>query len=328
MTGNIMIIGGAGYIGSHAVKVIKEMGIRPVVFDNLSRGHRDAVLCNDFFEGDLRNIKDIRDFFSKYEIDGVMHFAALTYVGESMEDPETYYTNNVLGALNLLRVMRERGIDKLIFSSTAAVYGDPEDTPIVESHPRNPINPYGVTKYLFERAMEDYGRAYGLKYVSLRYFNAAGADPDGEIGERHNPETHIIPLVLMTAAGLRDEIVVFGDDYQTPDGTCIRDYIHILDLVSAHVLAYRWLEGGGENQVFNLGSEEGNSVKEVIDVCREVTGRDINVRVGDRRHGDPPVLVASSEKIRRELGWEAEFTKLKDIVETAWNFMMVRGMVK
>ncbi len=325
---NVLVLGGAGYIGSQAVKALMKSGFTPIAFDNLCRGYRDAVLCPDFVEGDLKNIDNIRAVFKNYQIDAVMHFAAMTYVGESMEDPEKYYLNNVVGGLNLLRVMMEGGIKKLIFSSSAAVYGEPNTTPIPESHPKDPINPYGVTKYLFERAMEDYSRAYGLRYVSLRYFNAAGADPDGELGERHDPETHLIPLTLMAAGGKKDEIVIYGDDYPTPDGTCIRDYIHITDLISAHILSLKWLLDGGESQIFNLGSENGHSVKEVIEACQRVTGRDIRVRTGDRRPGDPPVLVASSEKIKRELGWELRHNDLAETIKSAWDFMLKKGMIK
>lgn len=325
---NILIVGGAGYIGSHAVKRLMKEGLNPVVFDSLITGHRDAVLCKDFFKGDLNNMGDIRAVFEKYDIDAVMHFAAHCYVGESVENPQKYYTNNVVGGLNLLSAMLEAGVKDLIFSSTCAVYGDPMEIPLSEAHPKNPINPYGVTKYLFERALEDYGRAYGLRYISLRYFNAAGADPEGELGERHDPETHLIPLVLMAVGGVVDGITIFGNDYDTPDGTCIRDYIHISDLISAHMLAYRRLKSGGGSGAFNLGSEKGYSVKEVIDVCREVTRRKIKVTIGKRRPGDPPVLVATSEKIKREMGFKIEHVDLPGIVQTAWNFMVKREMVK
>jgi UDP-glucose 4-epimerase len=251
---NVLVAGGAGYIGSHAVKSLMKSGFTPIAFDNLSRGYRDAVLCPDFVEGDLRNIDDIRSIFKSYQIDAVMHFAAMLYVGESVKDPEKNDINNVIGGINLLSVMMESGVKRLIFSSTAAVYGEPKTTPIPESHSKDPINPYGVTKYLFERAMEDYCRAYGLKYVSLRYFNASGADPDGDLGERHNPETHLIPLTLMAAGGKRSEIVIYGDDYPTPDGTCIRDYIHITDLISAHILSLKWLFDEGGCEIFILGT--------------------------------------------------------------------------
>ncbi len=325
---NVLIVGGAGYIGSHAVKRFMAEGINPVVFDNLIAGHRDAVLCKDFFLGDLNNKEDISAVFEKFDIDAVMHFAAHCYVGESVENPEKYYFNNVVGGLNLLSAMMKADVKNLIFSSTCAIYGNPVEIPITEAHPKAPINPYGTTKYLFEKAMEDYSVAYGLRYVSLRYFNAAGADPTGELGERHDPETHLIPVVLMAASGEKDGVTIFGDDYDTPDGTCVRDYIHISDLISAHLLAYARLEGGGESEAFNLGSESGYSVKEVIDVCREVTGLDVKVTIGKRRPGDPPVLVAKSEKIQSEMGFRLEYPELVDIVQTAWNFMQKRKMVK
>ena len=325
---NVLIVGGAGYIGSHAVKRFMKEGINPVVFDNLVAGHRDAVLCKDFFLGDLNNKEEILAVFEKFDIDAVMHFAAHCCVGESVENPEKYYFNNVVGGLNLLSAMMKADVKKLIFSSTCAIYGDPVEIPITESHPKNPINPYGTTKYLFEKAMEDYSAAYGLRYISLRYFNAAGADPTGELGERHDPETHLIPVVLMAAMGEKDGITIFGDDYDTPDGTCVRDYIHISDLISAHLLAYERLKGGGESGAFNLGSESGYSVKEVIDVCREVTGRDVKVTIGKRRPGDPPVLVAKSDKIKSEMGFRVEYTDLTEIVQTAWNFMQKRKIVK
>jgi UDP-glucose-4-epimerase GalE len=324
----VLVVGGAGYIGSHATKALTKAGHRPIVMDNLSRGHRDAVISPDFEEADLTDLSAVKKVFSRYEIDAVMHFAALTYVGESMEEPERYYHNNVVGCLNLLSAMREAGVDRLIFSSSAAVYGNPKEVPITESHPKDPVNPYGVTKYVMERAMEDYARAYGLRYVSLRYFNAAGADPDGEIGERHDPETHLIPSVLLAAAGARPEVVVFGDDYPTPDGTCVRDYIHVTDLIDAHLLALGRLAAGGASGCFNLGSERGHSVREVIEVARAVTKRTIPVRVGPRRPGDPPVLVASSEAAKTGLGWRPGRTELAGMVSSAWDFMKRRGTAR
>jgi UDP-glucose 4-epimerase len=323
----ILVVGGAGYIGSHAVKALIRTGHRPVVLDNLSRGHRDAVLTDDFVEGDLRDYDRLMEVFKSFNIDAVMHFAALTYVGESVEHPELYYDNNAVGGLTLLRAMRASGVKKFIFSSTAAVYGEPQAIPIPEDTTLSPINPYGTTKLFFERALSDYDAAYGMRYVSLRYFNAAGCDPEGEIGERHDPETHLIPLVLQAAGGVRESITVFGDDYPTPDGTCIRDYIHMTDLIDAHLLALSHLMKGGESDVFNLGSESGHSVMEVIEVCRRVTGREINVETGARRAGDPPVLVASSKKAKEKLGWHPSHTDLEEIVRDAWNFMVKRGMV-
>ena len=323
----VLVVGGAGYIGSHAVKALIRTGHRPVVLDNLSRGYRDAVLTDDFIEGDLRDYDRLMEVFRTYSVDAVMHFAALTYVGESVEHPELYYDNNVVGGLALLRAMRASGVNTFIFSSTAAVYGEPDVIPIPEDTVLLPINPYGTTKLFYERALSDYDAAYGMRYVSLRYFNAAGCDPDGEIGERHDPETHLIPLVLQAAGGKRDSITVFGDDYPTTDGTCIRDYIHITDLIDAHLLALGHLMDGGESDVFNLGSESGHSVMEVIDVCRRVTGREITAVMGERRAGDPPVLVASSKKAKETLGWRPSHTDLDEIVRDAWNFMLKRNMV-
>jgi UDP-glucose-4-epimerase GalE len=324
----ILVVGGAGYIGSHAVKSLMGAGHHPVALDNLSRGHRDAVLCPHFIRADLTDGKALARAFARYRIDAVMHFGALTYVGESVEDPEKYYVNNVVGCINLLSAMREAGVDKIIFSSTAAVYGNPNQVPITEDHPRDPINPYGMTKYVMERAMEDFSSAYGLSFVSLRYFNAAGADPDGELGERHDPETHLIPSVLLAAGGVRGEVVVFGDDYPTPDGTCVRDYVHITDLIDAHLLALDRLNAGGPGGYYNLGSQQGHSVKEVIEVAQAVTGRPITVRVGPRRAGDPPTLIASSEKARKELGWRPTHVDLSEMVQTAWRFMVKRGTVR
>jgi len=323
----ILVVGGAGYIGSHAVKALIRTGHRPVVLDNLSRGHRDAVLTDDFVEGDLRDYDRLMEVFKSFNIDAVMHFAALTYVGESVEHPELYYDNNAVGGLTLLRAMRASGVKAFIFSSTAAVYGEPQAIPIPEDTTLSPINPYGTTKLFFERALSDYDAAYGMRYVSLRYFNAAGCDPEGEIGERHDPETHLIPLVLQAAGGVRESITVFGDDYPTPDGTCIRDYIHITDLIDAHLLALTHLMDGGASDVFNLGSEAGHSVMEVIEVCRRVTGREIAAVTGARRAGDPPVLVASSKKAKEKLGWRPSHTDLDEIVRDAWNFMLKRNMV-
>jgi len=248
-------------------------------------------------------------------------------VGESVEKPELYYDNNTVGGLTLLRAMRTAGVGAFIFSSTAAVYGEPEEIPIPEDTVLSPINPYGTTKLFYEKALSDYDTAYGMRYVSLRYFNAAGCDPDGEIGERHDPETHLIPLVLQAAGGKRDSITVFGDDYPTPDGTCVRDYIHMTDLIDAHLLALAHLLDGGKSDVFNLGSESGHSVMEVIEVCRRVTGRDISVVMGERRAGDPPVLVASSKKAKEKLSWRPAHTDLDEIVRDAWNFMLTRNMV-
>jgi UDP-glucose-4-epimerase len=316
----ILIVGGAGYIGSHLNKEINKKGIETVIFDNLSYGHRDFVKWGIFEKGDLSNIEDIRAVFKKYPIEAVMHFAAFTYVGESVEDPQKYYTNNVKNTLNLLQVMLEENIKYFVFSSTCATYGNPVEIPITESHPQNPINPYGKGKLIVETVLKDYSDAYGLKYASLRYFNAAGADPDSEVGELHGPETHLIPLILDVAAGRREDIKIFGTDYDTPDGTCIRDYIHVTDLAEAHILALEYLQNGGESDFFNLGNGNGFSVKEVIETAVKVTGKDIKAVEADRRPGDPPILVGSSDKAKRTLKWEPKYDELSKIIETAWDW--------
>ncbi|MCM1542859.1 MAG: UDP-glucose 4-epimerase GalE [Blautia sp.] len=316
----ILICGGAGYIGSHINKQLHKEGYETIVFDNLVYGHREAVKWGRFEKGDLANTNDIEKVFSKYRIDAVFHFAAYAYVGESVEDPEKYYYNNVACTLNLLNVMKRHGCDRIIFSSTCAIYGEPECIPITEDMPQNPINPYGATKLMVERIFQDYSKAYGLQFVVLRYFNAAGADPDGEIGESHEPETHLIPLVLDAASGKRKDIKVFGADYDTPDGSCIRDYIHVYDLATAHLLALHHLEEGKESDFFNLGNALGTSVLEVVDSVRRVTGRGFAVTLADRRPGDPTKLVGSSEKARRMLGWEPIYENIDTIVEHAWKW--------
>ncbi len=320
---HVLVAGGAGYIGSHICKELARRGYVPVVFDNLVYGHRDFVQWGDFILGDLGDPQQVRLAFSRYPIRAVMHFAAFSSVGESVTEPARYYGNNVACTLNLLRIMREFGVDRFIFSSTAAVYGEPENIPIPEHHPQWPINPYGWSKFMVERIITDFSRAYGLKSAALRYFNAAGADPDGEIGERHTPETHLVPLVLHAALGLRNNITVFGTDYDTPDGTCIRDYVHVADLADAHVLALEYLareDAGGSAHVFNLGNGQGFSVREVIDTARKVTGFDIPVVEGDRRAGDPPRLVAASAKACDVLGWTPCFANLERIIQTAWDW--------
>ncbi|MEN6292852.1 MAG: UDP-glucose 4-epimerase GalE [Methanobacterium sp.] len=316
----ILIVGGAGYIGSHLNKEINKKGIKTVIFDNLSYGHRDFVKWGTFERGDLGNIDDIRAVFKKYPIEAVMHFAAFTYVGESVEDPQKYYTNNVKNTLNLLQVMLEENVKYFVFSSTCATYGNPVEIPITENHPQNPINPYGKGKLMVETVLKDYSDAYGLKYASLRYFNAAGADPGGEVGELHNPETHLIPLILDVAAGRREDIKIFGTDYDTPDGTCIRDYIHVTDLAEAHILALEYLQNGGKSDFFNLGNGNGFSVKEVIETAEKVTGKDIKAVEAERRAGDPPILVGSSDKAKEKLNWKPKYDELSTIIETAWNW--------
>lgn len=315
----ILVVGGAGYIGSHCVKELNRQGYNTVTFDNLVYGHRDAVKWGAFEEGDMSDTERLREVFRTYKIAGVMHFAAYAYVGESVTDPEKYYFNNVAATLNLLKVMREFGVDKFIFSSTCATYGVPTQIPIPESHSQAPINPYGASKLMVERVLADYGRAYDLKSICFRYFNAAGADPEGDIGERHDPETHLIPLVLRAAMG-GTPLKVFGDDYPTPDGTCIRDYIHVIDLARAHILGLERLLSGGESSIYNLGNGSGYSVKEVIETSERLTGRKVPFAFAPRREGDPPQLIGSAEKAVTELGWKPEFAKLDQIIETAWTW--------
>lgn len=316
----ILVCGGAGYIGSHINKQLNKEGYETVVFDNLIYGHREAVKWGYFERGDLKNMEDIERVFQKYSIDAVFHFAAYAYVGESVQEPEKYYYNNVANTLNLLHVMKKYGCNKIIFSSTCATYGEPEKVPITEDMIQNPINPYGASKLMVERAFKDYHKAYGLQFVVLRYFNAAGADPEGDIGESHNPETHIIPLVLDAASGKREDIKVFGTDYDTPDGSCVRDYIHVYDLATAHLLALHYLEQGKESDFFNLGNALGTSVLDVINSVKKVTGREFRVTLTDRRLGDPAKLVGSSEKARKVLGWEPIYSEIDTIVEHAWKW--------
>ena len=317
---SILITGGAGYIGSHTAAEMLYGGEDLIVVDNLQKGHRSAVLGGSFYKGDLRESSLMDEVFSKNNIEAVVHFAADSLVGESVGNPLKYYNNNVVATLCLLTKMKEYGVKKIVFSSTAATYGEPENTPILETDRTMPTNPYGETKLAVEKALKWADNAYGIKYVSLRYFNAAGAHVSGVIGEDHNPESHLIPIVLQAALGKRDAVSIFGDDYETPDGTCIRDYIHVTDLANAHILALRKLRAGGESSIYNLGNGMGFSVREVVEFSREVTGIDIKAVVSGRRPGDPAVLVASSEKIRRELGWQPVYTDLKAIIETAWKW--------
>ena len=316
----ILIVGGAGYIGAHINKQLNSNGYETIVFDNLSYGHEDFVKWGIFERGDLGNIDDILKIFQKYPITAVMQFAAFTYVGESVENPQKYYINNVCNTLNLIKVMLEFDVKTLVFSSTCATYGNPIEIPITETHPQNPISPYGYGKLMVENILSDYSNAYNLTYVSLRYFNAAGADPDSEIGELHNPETHLIPLILDAASGKRSNIKIFGTDYDTPDGTCLRDYIHVTDLADAHLKALQYLENGGKSDYFNLGNGNGFSVLEVIEKAREITGKEIIAVEDKRRQGDPPILVGSSDKIRNILKWEPKYHDLSQIIETAWKW--------
>lgn len=323
----ILVTGGAGYIGSHAVLTLKQAGYDVVILDNLVYGHRDlveSVLQVELIEGDM-NDRDLLDrLFASHPIAGVMHFAAYAYVGESVSDPAKYYRNNVIGTVTLLEAMLAANVKQLVFSSTCATYGVPKSVPIPEDHPQSPINPYGATKLMVERILADFDTAYGLKSVCFRYFNAAGADPAGQLGEDHQPETHLIPLVLQTALGLRESVAVFGTDYPTPDGTCIRDYIHVTDLATAHVLGLEYLLQGGSSEKFNLGNGSGFSVKEVIETARRVTGRDIPAVERDRRPGDPPALIGSSEKARSILGWQPQYSDLEQIITHAWNWHQKR----
>ena len=315
---NILVVGGAGYIGSHMCKYLAQNGHTPVVLDNLIYGHREAVKWGPFIEGAMENKEILDGVFTDYEIGAVMHFAAFAYVGESVTDPGKYYNNNVAATISLLEAMKRHNILKFIFSSTCATYGEPVEIPITETHPQNPINPYGRSKLMVEQILDDYESAYGMKSISLRYFNAAGADPDGEIGEDHNPETHLIPLTLQTALGRRNEIIVFGDDYPTGDGTCIRDYIHVTDLAQAHLLALEKLMNDFPGGKFNLGNGNGISVREIIDTAREITGKKIKIKIAERRPGDPAILIGSGDKAIEELGWTPQFADLKSILGTAW----------
>ncbi|HHW16182.1 MAG TPA: UDP-glucose 4-epimerase GalE [Methanothermobacter sp.] len=315
----IFIVGGAGYIGSHVNKFLSKKGYKTLILDNLSKGHEEFVKWGEFIKGDLKDKRLLDKIFKEYNITTVMHFAALTDVRESIKDPRSYYRNNVKNTLNLLDAMQKNNINRFIFSSTCAVYGDPIETPITEDHPCNPISPYGRSKLMIEKILEDYSNAYDFNYVSLRYFNAAGADPQTEIGEWHDPETHLIPIILDVAIGKRENVQIFGTDYPTPDGTCIRDYIHVMDLADAHYKALKLLEED-KSEIFNLGNGDGFSVKEIIETCREVTGEEIPTIESDRRPGDPPILIGSSKKAKKILRWEPEFSDIKDIIETAWEW--------
>jgi len=318
----VLVTGGAGYIGSHTVKALKTAGLSPVIFDNFSTGYRSFVKGTPAFEGDVCNPADLERVFSEFAIDGVLHFAGRALVGESTQKPELYYQTNLTGGLNLLRAMKDFDVRYFIFSSTCATYGVPERVPIPEDHPQNPINPYGETKLAFERAMRWFHEAHGLEYLALRYFNAAGADADGEFGEDHDPETHLIPLALQAAADRRPEVQIFGTDYPTPDGTCLRDYIHVSDLARAHVMGLQALmEGRVQSQGINLGTGHGYSVREVIDTVRRVTRKEFKVRETARREGDPPQLIGAVARAKELLGWTAIESDLDRIVTSAWNWL-------
>lgn len=316
----VLVIGGAGYIGSHMVKQLSISGIDVITLDNLSCGYRDSVKYGKFVEGDLGNINVLDKLFSENSIDAVMHFAAYIEVGESVIDPGKYYLNNTSHTQVLLDAMVRHDIEYFVFSSTAAIFGEPAYTPIDESHPKQPINPYGRSKWMVEQMLEDYGRAHGLKSTSLRYFNAAGADHDGTLGERHNPESHLIPLILQAASGRRENIKIFGSDYATEDGTCIRDYIHVNDLCTAHLLALQHMQKTGNSACYNLGNGEGFSVQQVIDCTQEITSKMFSVVKTARRAGDSAILVADSALAKKELDWKPEFNQLETIIETAWRW--------
>lgn len=315
----ILVTGGAGYVGSHAARLLDRAGHEVWIYDNLVFGHRSACKPGRLIEGELLDSEKLQQVMRDKSIEAVMHFAAFAYVGESVQYPHKYYQNNIVASLSLLESMRMVGVDRIVFSSTTATYGEPETVPITEAERQDPINPYGFSKLVVEHALADYAHAYGWGYAALRYFNAAGASPDGDIGEDHDPETHLIPLVLQVALGQREAITVFGDDYATPDGTCIRDYIHVDDLGSAHVKALERLKPS-EGLKLNLGTGRGTSVREIIDACREVTGHEIPEVMGQRRPGDPPELVADSTLAQRTLDWQPRFTTIEPIVETAWRW--------
>lgn len=317
---NILVTGGAGYIGSHACKALSRAGYMPISYDNLIYGHRWAAKWGPLEEGDIADRARLNAIIARYQPAAVMHFAAYAYVGESVANPGKYYRNNVAGTLTLLEAMRDHGIDKLVFSSTCATYGIPDSVPIHESCVQRPINPYGTTKLMIERMLQDFDVAHDMRSISLRYFNAAGADLDVEIGEVHEPETHLIPLVLDAAAGKRSAITVFGADYDTPDGTCIRDYIHVSDIADAHVLALKALESGAKSTAYNLGNGQGFSVKGVIAAAESVTGLVVPVNIGSRRPGDPARLVGSNKSVVKELGWRPNFVELDKMILSAWRW--------
>jgi UDP-glucose-4-epimerase GalE len=318
----VLVTGGAGYIGSHACKALAQAGHEPIVYDNLVFGHRAAVKWGPLEEGDVLDGNRLDDVMRRHKPDAVVHFAAFAYVGESVQEPSKYYRNNVAGSISLLDAMKRNGVEKIVFSSTCATYGMPQSLPISEETPQNPINPYGFTKLAIEHALVDYGRAYGLQWVALRYFNAAGCDPDGELGEDHDPETHVIPLAIKAALGSGDQLSVFGTDYDTPDGTAVRDYIHVSDLASAHVKSLDYLNAGHESRAFNLATGHGTSVQQIIDAVEAVTDREVPRKYGPRRAGDPPALYASGEAARKTLGWEPEFVDIQRTVKTAADWFM------
>ncbi|WP_271006312.1 UDP-glucose 4-epimerase GalE [Listeria seeligeri] len=318
---SIIVLGGAGYIGSHAVAELVNRGYNVVVVDNLKTGHKEAIHEKaKFYQGDIRDKDFLSSVFDRETVAGVMHFAASSLVGESMEEPLQYLNNNVYGTQILLEVMEQFGVKNIVFSSSAATYGEPEQVPIIESMSTNPESTYGDTKLIMEKMMKWCDKAYGMKYVALRYFNVAGAKSDGTIGEDHQPESHLVPIILQVALGQREKLAIYGDDYNTPDGTCIRDYVHVEDLIDAHIRSLEYLENGGESNIFNLGSSKGFSVQEILGAARSVTEKTIPAEVVARRAGDPGILIASSDKAKEILGWEPKYTDIKDIIATAWKW--------
>lgn len=316
----IIVAGGAGYIGSHTVKELIREGFQVIIFDNFSTGKKELVISGEVVEGDLMDKESIRKAFKSKNIGAVLHFASLIQVGESYVNPQKYYTQNLISSLNLLEIMLEAGVKNFIFSSSAAVYGVPQELPIPESHPLNPINPYGQTKLFFEKILQDYERAYGLKFISLRYFNAAGADPEGQLGELHDPETHLIPNILLFLLGKKRSFDLFGTDFPTDDRTAVRDYIHVTDLAKAHVLALKKILASSSSEFINLGANKGYSVLEIIKKTEEITGQKVNYNKKPRRKGDVPVLLASKEKAEQLLEWKLKYSNIETIVETAWNW--------
>jgi len=319
----ILVIGGAGFIGSHMVKCLLQHGEKVIVLDNLEKGHRDAVIGAELIEADLRRRDQLETVFQQHDVECVMHFAAYASVGDSVQNPAKYYENNVTGCYTLLEALRAHKIDKMIFSSSAAVYGEPITVPIPEDHPKNPTNPYGETKWVMERMLQWYGRAYGIRSISMRYFNAAGADPEGKLGEDHAPEEHLIPVAFLAALGKRDRLRIFGTDWETPDGTCIRDFIHVNDLAEAHFLALQSLRKGNATTAYNLGNGQGFSVKQVIDTVEKVIGREVPVEAAPRRAGDPARLIAGSTRAKAELGWNPHYPELETIIQHAWAWRKV-----
>ncbi len=316
----ILVTGGAGYIGSHTVKALRNEGFDVVIFDNFSSGKQQLVLGGTVIRGDLSDLKALKQVFQEHDFQGVMHFASLIQVGESYQDPQKYYLGNLVTSLNLLEAMMTTGVKDIIFSSSAAVYGIPQETPIPETHPLNPYNPYGQSKYFVEKILEEYARAYGLRYFSLRYFNAAGADPEGELGEMHDPETHLVPNLLLSLLDENKTFQLFGTDFPTPDGTAVRDYVHVTDLAKAHVLAFQGLQTGAESGCFNLGANQGYSVKEVMHKVEQVTGKSLVFSARPKRQGDVPLLLASNLQAKQRLRWNPQLSDLETIIRTAWEW--------